>query len=300
MRKTDEMWPALPLAAWKKTRDTLHMYTQVVGKVRLKLAPPEPEFGQVPLYLTVRGLTTSPIPYQERTLAMDFDFIDHRLRIQESGGSTREIALAGQPVKEFYREVLGTLRELGMEVAITTSPSEVADPIPFPEDDRHATYDPEWAERFWRVLVQADMVFKEFRAPFRGRTTPVQFFWGTFDLALARYSGRPAEPPAGADPIRRRAMDAEEVAFGFWPGDDTFPEPAFYSYTYPKPAGIANASLQPAEALWSEKMGEFLLRYEDTRAARSPKEAILAFLESTYAAGADGLGWDRAMMEAPL
>jgi len=296
----EELWPALPLAAWKETRDTLHMYTQVVGKVRLKLAPPEPEFGQVPFYLTVRGLTTSPMPYRDRAFAIDFDFIDHQVRIQESDGASRGIPLVGQPVKEFYRQVIGTLKDLGAEVAITPTPSEVANPIPFPEDDRHASYDPEWARQFWRVLLQADTAFKEFRAPFRGKTTPVQFFWGTFDLSLARYCGRPAEPPPGADPIRRRAMDAEEVAFGFWPGDDAFPEPAFYSYTYPKSPGIENAPLRPSAARWSEKMGEFLLRYEEARTAESPRAAILTFLESTYAAGADGLQWDRATMEAPL
>jgi hypothetical protein len=295
-----EIWPALPLGAWKETRDTLHMYTQVVGKVRLKLAPMEPEWGQVPLYLTVRGLTTCPVPYEDRTFAIDFDFLDHQLRIEESGGGTRTIALAAQPVKEFYRLVMAALEELGIEVAITTTPSEVSNPIPFPEDDRHASYDPEWAQRFWRVLAQADTIFKEFRAPYRGRTSPVQFFWGTFDLALARYSGKPAEPPAGSDPIRRRAMDVEEVAFGFWPGDDAYPEPAFFSYTYPKPAGIEAAPLQPAGASWSPEMGEFLLPYEQVRQSGSPRAAILAFLESTYAAGANGLRWDRAALEAPV
>lgn len=296
----DESWPALPLAAWKETRDTLHMYTQVVGKVRLKLAPMEPEWGQTPLYLTVRGLTTSPVPYAGRTFAVDFDFFDHQLRVQVSDGQARAIALAGQPVKEFYRQVMAALKELGIEVAITTTPSEVSSPIPFPEDDRHATYDPEWAHRFWQLLARADTVFKEFRAPYRGRTTPVQFFWGTFDLSLARYSGRPAEPPPGADPIRRRAMDVEEVAFGFWPGDDGYPEPAFYSYTYPKPPGIEGALLRPAGAFWSDRMGEFLLNYEHARTSDSPRAAILAFLETTYAAGADGLRWDRDALEAPV
>jgi Family of unknown function (DUF5996) len=295
-----EVWPALPLGAWKETRDTLHMYTQVVGKVRLACAPMEPEWGQVPLYVTVRGLTTSPIPFGDRTFAIDFDFIGHQLRINDSEGAQRAIPLVARPVKEFYRLVMETLAELGIKVAITTTPSEVTNPIRFPEDDRHASYDPEWAHRFWRVLAQAHVVFKQFRAPYRGRTTPVQFFWGTFDLALTRYSGRPAEPPPGSDPIRRRAMDAEEVAFGFWPGDDAYPEPAFYSYTYPKPPGLEEAPLQPAGASWSAEMGEFLLPYEAVRQAEAPRAALLAFLESTYAVGANGLRWDRAALEAPL
>jgi hypothetical protein len=295
----EDGWPALPLAAWKETRDTLHMYTQVVGKVRLALAPMEPEWGQVPLYLTTRGLTTSPIPWGNGTFAIDFDFIDHHLRIDTSDGRRRALPLAPRPVAAFYQEVLQALGALGIDVSIWPVPTEIPDPIPFPEDTRHAAYDAAAAHRFWRVLSQVDSVFKAWRAPFRGRSSPVQFFWGTFDLAVARYSGRPAPPPPGSDPIRRRAMDAEEVAAGFWPGDDNFPEPAFYSYTYPKPPGIEAAALQPPAASWSAPLGEFLLRYEDVRHSPSPREAILAFLDSTYAAGADALRWDRAALEAP-
>jgi hypothetical protein len=293
-------WPALPYGEWRETRDTLHMYTQVVGKVRLAEAPMEPEWAQVPFYLTARGLTTSPIPWGEETFQIDFDFIDHQLRVDASDGGRRVLALEARPVAAFYEEVLRMLRSLGIEVSIWPTPTEIPEPIPFPEDTRHATYDPEAAHRFWRVLAQVDTVFKAWRAPFRGRSTPVQFFWGTFDLAVARYSGRRAEPPAGSDSIFRRAMDAEEVAMGLWPGDEKFPEPAFYSYTYPKPAGIETASLRPDGAFWSEAMGEFLLRYEDVRRAESPREAILAFLESTYEAGANALGWDRAAFEAPV
>src|SRR4051794_21479218 len=292
-----DAWPELPLAEWKPTRDTLHMYTQVVGKVRLALAPMEPQWAQVPLYVTARGLTTSPITYGPRTFEIDFDLVDHALDVVVSDGSRRRIPLVPRTVAAFYRELMDALRSLGVEVEVSTTPSEVPDPIPFPEDEVHADYDPLWANRFWRVLVQVDAVLREYRAGFRGRTTPVQFFWGTFDLACSRYSGRPATPPDGSDAIFRAAMNAEDVCSGFWPGDDRFPEPAFYSYTYPKPDGLERAAIRPPEAFWSEEIGEFLLRYADARAAESPRRAVLDFLESTYDAGASLGGWDRAALE---
>jgi len=290
--RRDDVWPALPLAEWKESRDTLHMYTQVVGKVRLALAPMEPQWAQVPLYLTSRGLTTSPIPLREDTFQIDFDFIDHELHIEVSDGGRFAMPLDGRPVADFYRDVIEALHSLDIEVDIWPTPTEIPTPIPFPEDTVHAAYDPTAVHRFWRLLVQIDTVFKAWHAQFRGRSSPVQFFWGTFDLAVARYSGRPAAPPPDSDPIRRRAMDSEEIASGFWTGDDNFPEPAFYSYTYPKPTGLESAPVRPAAAFWSDSMGEFLLRYEDVRNASSPREAILDFLDSTYEAGASLGNWD--------
>jgi hypothetical protein len=280
-----EAWPELPLAAWKPTLDTLHMYTQVVGKLRLALSPPEPEWAHVALYVTARGLTTSPIPYEERVFEVDFDFVDHAVEILVSDGSRRRIPLVPRSVAAFYAEFMEALRSLAIEVSISTTPSEVPHPIPFEQDEAHADYDAPWANRFWRVLVQADRVLKEYRARYGGRTTPVNFFWGSFDLACARYSGRRADPPPGSDVIFAGAMDAEEVCAGFWPGDERLPEPAFYSYTYPKPEGLERVSVRAPDAFWSDELGEFILRYDDARAAESPRAAVLEFLDSTYEAG---------------
>lgn len=285
------IWPALPLESWRASCDTLHMYVQIAGKVRLALSPPEPEWAHVAMYVTPRGLTTGPIPAGERTFQIDFDLIGHRLEIVESGGRSRAIDLVARPVREFYRLFMEALRQLDVAVRLWPMPVEVPDPIRFDRDDTHAAYDPEAVRRFAAVLVQADAALREHRAPFRRRHTPVQFFFGSFDVAYARFSGRPATPPRN-DVITAKAMDAQEICAGFWPGDDRFPEPAFWCYAYPKPPGAETMSVRPEAAFWSDAMGEFLLRYEDVRHAASPRAALRAFLESTFEGYARLAGWD--------
>jgi len=294
----EEMWPPLPLQAWKETRDTLHLWTQVVGKVRLALAPMEPQWAQVPLYVTSRGLTTSPIPCARRTFQIDFDLCAHELVIATSEARPLTIPLSPRSVASFHREVLYALHGLGCDVRISPKPSEIPDPIPFADDEVHRSYDREAVNRFFHVLSRVDIVMKEHRARFRGKASPVQFFWGSFDLAYSRFSGRPADPPPGADKIFRFAMDAEEVAFGFWPGDDRFLEPAFYAYTYPKPAAIEQAAIRPEAASWSQALGEHVLPYDAVRRAEDPRAAILEFLETYYRAGATLAGWDLATLDA--
>ncbi len=262
-----EPWPDLPLAAWKDTCDTLHLYTQVVGKVRQALTPREPDWGHIPLYVTAAGLTTSPIPLGDRVFQIDFDLVDHALEIAVGDGDRRVIPLAPRTVSAFHAEVLGTLRSLGIEVEISPRPSDIPDAIPFAADETHASYDPAWAHRFWQVLVRVDTVMKEHRAPNASRASPVHFFWGSFDLALTLFAGE------------------QQVACGFWPGDDRFPEAAFYAYTSPKPDGLESAAVRPDAAFWSPELGEFLLRYEDVRTAASPRDDLLAFFESTYEVG---------------
>ncbi|MEO6835944.1 MAG: DUF5996 family protein [Candidatus Tumulicola sp.] len=278
---TDNAWPALPLAGWRETCDTLHMHAQIVGKIRLALAPDEPQWAHVALYVTPLGLTSGPIPFKERSFQIDFDFVDHRVDIVVSDGQTRSIALVPRSVSEFYRLMMGALRELDLEVRIWPMPVEVSDPIRFDLDVTHASYDPEWAGRFHQVLVHVDAALREHRAPFRLRHTLVQFFFGTFDLAYARFSGRPATP-SHDDVITKNAMDAEEICVGFWPGDDRFPEPAFWCYAFPKPPGSEDLSVRPRAAFWSDSMGEFVIRYEDVRTADSPRDALREFFTSTF------------------
>jgi Family of unknown function (DUF5996) len=284
-------WPELPYDAWAPTMETLHMKLQVVGKVRLALTHREPQWANVPLYLTARGLTTTPL-WSGTGFGLDVDFIDHQVIIATHDGRIEHVALRARPVADFYQELMDRLRRLGIEVTITTMPSEVEDPIRFPEDEVHASYDPDWAHRFWRLLARVDLVLKEHRGRFRGRVTPVSFWWGTFDLAVARYSGRPTDPPPGADLIHRVGGDAEQCCVGFWPGNSRFKEPAFFAYAYPKPEGIERASLRPAEAAWNPAMGEFILPYEAVRRSRDPRQAILDFAESTFQAGAAAQRWD--------
>jgi hypothetical protein len=292
-----DAWPDIPYEAWRETKDTLHMYTQVIGKIRLALSPPEPQWAHVALYVTARGLTTGPVPFEDRVFQVDFDLIDHALSIASSDGGMHRIALVPRTVAEFYAMVMETLRSLGIDVRISVVPSEVPDPIPFPQDTVHASYDHGSVGRFWRALVQVDKALRVHRGSFLGRSSPVNFFWGTFDLAYTRYSGRPAEPPPGSGLIYRHSADAEQICAGFWPGDERFPRPAFYSYTYPKPDGLEGAEILPSSASWSDAIGEFLLPYDDVRAAQFPAADLFAFFESAYGAGAAMAGWDRRVLE---
>ena len=287
-----EIWPELPYSAWKDTLATLHMNLQIVGKVRLSLRSFEPQWGNVPLYLSSRGLTTTPMAYEGLIFEVVVDLIDHQVVIQTVRGETRRIALAARPVAEFYADFMSNLRALGIDAQFRPIPDEVEDPIPFAEDVVHRAYEPEWANRFWRVLAQVDLVLKDHRSRFRGRTSPVHFFWGTIDLALTRFSGRAVQPPPGSGLIRRLSADAEQICTGFWPGSEQFPRPAFFAYAYPKPDGIEKQAIEPREAAWSSDLGEFALPYEDVRKSASPRDAILRFFESTYAAGARLQGWD--------
>ena len=271
------------------------MYTQVIGKLRLALSPAEPEWGHVALYVTARGLTTGPVPYQDRVFQAEFDFIDHELTISASDGRVHRIALSPRPVADFYALVMRGLGSLGIDVRISTMPQEVPDPIPFPEDTVHASYDAASVTRFWRALVQVDSVLRAHRATFLGRSSLVNFFWGTFDLAYTRYSGRPAEPPPGAGIIFRLSADAEQICAGFWPGDARYPHPAFFSYAYPKPEGIERAKILPSAASWSDHIGEFLLDYDAIRSGPSPADDLKAFLRSTYQEAATLAGWDREL-----
>jgi hypothetical protein len=272
------------------------MNLQIVGKVRLALTPFEPQWANVPLYLSARGLTTTPMRYEGLIFQIDVDLIDHRVVINTTSGATRRVPLVARPVADFYADFMSNLSALGIDARFRPIPDEVSDPIPFAEDTRHATYEPEWANRFWRVLSQVDLVLKDHRSRFRGRTSPVHFFWGTFDLANTRFSGRGAEPPPGAGLIARRGADAELICAGFWPGDQQFPHAAFFSYAYPKPNGIDLEVIEPAEAGWSSDQREFILNYDEMRNSASPREAMLRFFETCYAAGARLQAWDPSLV----
>jgi Family of unknown function (DUF5996) len=294
---TPETWPALPLAEWQETKDTLHMWTQVVGKVRLALTPLVNHWWNVPLYVTARGLTTSDMHYRGESFEVDFDFIDHQLVVRRSDGATRGLPLAPRTVADFYREFMALLAGLGIEVEIWSTPVEVPDPIPFEQDVRHASYDPEYAHRFWRILSRAEKVFEEFRAGFIGKVSPVHFFWGSFDLAVTRFSGRRAPEREGADRITREAYSHEVISHGFWPGGGGVEDAAFYAYAAPEPPGLKEAPVRPAAASYNREMSEFILMYEDVRRGEAPEAALMEFLQSTYEAGADLAGWDRAALE---
>jgi Family of unknown function (DUF5996) len=296
-RETTERWPALPFDAWKDTCETLHMWTQIIGKVRLTLSPFENHWWHVPLYVTARGLTTSPIPFKTSIFEVDFDFIDHNLLIQTSDGTSKAMPLIPRPVADFYQEFMASLRALEIEVTINTLPSEVTNPIHCDLDYEHASYDPEYVNRFWRILSLTSTVMKRYRSQFLGKASPVQFYWGSFDLALTFFSGQRAPERPGADRLQREATSHEEISCGFWPGTDSFPEPAYYSYTSPSPQGLESSSLRPPEAFYSPQLGEFLLRYHDVRSADSPEQALLDFFQSTYEAGATQAQWDRAALE---
>lgn len=295
-----DTWPALPLASWQDSYAVLHMWTQVIGKIRLAQTPLVNHWWNVPLYVTTRGLTTSPVPYGERMFEIGFDFVGHRLLIETGEGRTEGFALKAYSVAEFYRRTMDALRALGIEVDIRTTPSEVPDPVPFERDER-AAYDPAAVNRFWRILLQSARVMSDFRAGFLGKASPVHFFWGSFDLAATRFSGREAPPHPGVpgmpDRITREAYSHEVSSAGFWPGGGPYPEPAFYAYAYPEPPGFRAHPVRPAEAFYSEQAGEFILPYEAVRRSPDPDATLLAFLEDSYVAAAEHGGWDRAALE---
>ena len=290
-------WPALPLEAWADTCATLHMWTQIVGKIRLALAPPVNHWWHVTFAVTPRGLTTRAMPYGGGSFEIRFDFIDHQLRIETSDGASRTLALAPQSVAEFYTRVVALLRELGITVRIWPMPVEVPSPVRFDRDHGHKSYDAGWVTQWWRVLLQADDVLREFRSEFIGKCSPVHFFWGSFDLAVTRFSGRPAPEREGADRMTREAYSHEVISVGFWPGSVGVSDAAFYAYAAPEPPGFKTAKAAPAAAFYSRDLGEFLLKYEDMRTAPSPRAALLDFARSTYDAGASLGQWDRPALE---
>jgi hypothetical protein len=298
----EHIWPSLDYPAWRETCATLQLWTQIVGKIRLALGPWINHSWGVTLYVTSRGLTTSLIPYGARAFEIEFDFNRHELQIITAEGDERELILQPQSVASFYREIMSKLRELGIEVHIGMKPNETLEAIPFDRDEKHAAYDLEYANRFWRVLLQADRVFKEFRSRFCGKCSPVHFFWGSFDLAVTRFSGRPAPPHPGGiphlpDAITREAYSQEVSSLGFWPGNDQIPTPLFYSYAYPSPDGFVDAKVKPAAASFHPQLREFVLPYDEVRRAESPGDAILDFAQSTYDAASTLAKWDRAAFE---
>jgi hypothetical protein len=296
-----EAWPSLPYAPWRKTCATLHMWTQIVGKVRLAHATPVNHWWHVPLYLSCRGLTTSAIPYDGRFFAIEFDFIAHRVAIETSDGTLDSFPLVPCSVADFYRELMGKLRALGLATRIWTMPVEIADPIPFETDTAHCDYDRASAERFWRALLAASRTFSAFRGKFLGKVSPVHFFWGSFDLAVTRFSGRLAPPHAGVPNVSlgvvREAYSHEVSSCGFWPGGPGMEQPIFYSYAYPQPEGFGERPVRPDAAFYSRDFGEFILPYDAVCTAAAPDETLLAFLQSTYDAAAILAGWDRADLE---
>jgi hypothetical protein len=290
-------WPALPLAGWADTCATLHMWTQVVGKVRLALAPPVNHWWHITLATTARGLTTSPMPYGPGTLEIAFDFVDHRLRLETSDGRSRTIALEPRTVADFYREFVQALRELEVAVRIWPTPVEVPAPIRFDQDVQHHSYDRDAVERWWQALLDVDVVLKEFRGRFLGKCSPVHFFWGSFDHAVTRFNGRRAPERPDADAMTREAYSHEVISAGFWPGSGALQEAAFYAYAAPEPPGFKTAHIGPRAAFYSADFNEFVLKYEDVRTAASPRDALMEFLQTTYEAGATLANWDRQELE---
>jgi hypothetical protein len=304
-RSQSSDWPELPFDQWSETAATLHMWSQIAGKIRLRQTPWTNHSWHVTLYPTARGLTTSPIAQGGRVFQIDFDLVDHQLVLQTVEGVRRLIPLDSRPVSEFYTAVFDNLKDLGLDVRIHPTPSEMVDVVAFDQDTKPRSYDPEYANRFWRALIQVDRVFKEFRSRFIGKCSPVHFFWGALDLAVTRFSGREAPPhPAGIpnfpDWVAREAYSHEVSSAGFWPGGGGIDYPAFYSYAYPAPDGFAEAKVKPAEAVWSSTLREFLLPYDAVRTASSPDDYLLEFLQSTYEAAADLAKWDRAALEREL
>jgi hypothetical protein len=301
-RAQAEIWPALPYDAWNDTCATLQLWTQIVGKIRLAKTPWTNHSWHVTLYVTSRGLTTSPIPDDGRAFEIDFDFVDHALLIRTSEGAARQLALEPRSVADFHDALIAALAEVGIRVGIHGRPNEVANSIPFREDREHAAYDADYAQRFWRVLLQVDRVLKQFRTRFLGKVSPVHFFWGSFDHAVTRFSGRKAPPHPGGipnlpDAITREAYSHEVSSAGFWPGGGAIDYPAFYSYAYPTPAGFAATPVRPKAAFFHEQLGEFILPYDAVRSAQDPDALLLDFLQTTYEAAANAADWDRAALE---
>jgi hypothetical protein len=300
--QNNQTWPPLPFSEWQETAATLHMWTQIVGKIRMESTPWTNHSWHVTLYLTARGLTTSPIPHGTRTFEILFDFIAHELRIDTSDGVQRSMKLQPRSVAEFYRELVDTFRDLAIPVQINLIPNEIENPIPFDRDEQHRSYDADYANRFWRVLVQADRVFKEFRARFCGKCSPVHFFWGSFDLAVTRFSGRQAPPHPGGiphlpDAVAREAYSQEVSSLGFWPGNAAIPTPIFYSYAYPQPPGFAESEIKPESATYHAQLREWTLPYDSVRTAEAPDDLLLQFAQSTYDAASLLAKWDRAALE---
>jgi len=298
-------WPELPYAAWKDTCETLHLWTQVVGKVRLALTPWLNHSWHVTLHVTARGLGTPPIAHQDRHFTIEFDFIDHVLWLRTSDGHFRQLMLKSMTVAEFYADVMVALRELGIDVHINEMPNEIPGAVPFPDDRTHASYDRDFAQKFWRVLLSSHEVFSHFRTGFLGKVSPVHFFWGSFDLAVTRFSGRRAPPHPGGvpnlpDAVAREAYSHEVSSAGFWPGGGPIDYAAFYSYAYPAPDGFAATPVRPAQAHFSKELGEFILPYDAVRTAADPRQTLMDFLQSTYAAAADNGKWNRAELECAL
>jgi hypothetical protein len=296
-------WPSLSLAEWRDTCATLHLWSQIIGKIRLTLAPPLNHWWHVTLYVTSRGLTTSVMPHHDRALQIDFDFVDHRLEVAASDGQTRSIPLRAMAVADFYDSVMGALDSMGAPVSIWPVPVEIPDPIlPFPEDRVHASYDPEYANRFWRLLLRSDRTLNRFRGRFLGKSSPSHFFWGGCDLASTRFSGRTAPPHPGGFPnvplrVMREAYSHEVWSAGFWPGGGALDDAAFYAYAYPEPAGFSEARVDPDPAYYHGELREFILPYEAVHRSGDPDEMLLRFLQSTYEAAADNAAWDRAALE---
>jgi hypothetical protein len=294
-----DCWPALPLDAWRDTLATLHMYTQIIGKVRLALTPVVNHWWNVPLYVTARGLTTSRIPCSDSSFELWFDFLRHQLVLETCDGVLKTLPLAPRPVADFYQEVMSMLHAAGIAIKIWRTPVEIPNPIAFDEDRIHGSYDPAAVERFWRVLLSVDTVFQQFRSEFQGKSSPVHFFWGSFDLAVSRFSGRRAPDRPGADAVTREAYSHEVSSVGFWPGGGDIRGAAFYSYTVPEPEGLKTAPVCPEAAHYHPVLGEFLLMYDDLRATPAPAAALLDFCRSTYEAGATLGNWDRQSLERP-
>ena len=293
----DERWPPLPLAEWAATRDTLHMWTQIVGKLKVELSPFQNQLWQTALHLTARGLTTQPLPVAGGVFQADFDFIDHHLALVSSDGGRKSIPLYPRSVAHFYDQTMACLEALGIDVHLDTIPQELPDPIPLDQDTVHDSYDPHAVNRWWRIQTSSARVMWEHRAWFRGKASPVHWYWGSFDLSATRHSGQPAEPPPAGGYLMRVAEDEENWAAGFWPGSGPVDYPAFYAYVYPQPDGLPRAHIEPEAAFWSAEMRELILPYDAVRTAADPEATLMRFLQSSYVAGADLAGWDRERLE---
>ena len=293
---TGTEWPALPYEEWSDTLDTLHMVLQILGKVRVALSPKEPEWAHITLSVTARGLTTGPVPSNVGLFDVEADLLHHEVVVRTADGEEERVPLRARPVAEFWTDFLAALRKLGVDVELSPEAQEVPDPIPFPDDTTHASYDPEAATRFWRTLTVIDAVFESYRADYQGKVSRVQLFWGHADLNVTRFSGEPCTPPAGAGLLDRKSYEDEQVSAGWWPGDASFRKPAFYAYAYPKPDGIEDADLGVPGAAWDADLGEFILDYDVVRQSPSPEAALRAFLDAAYAACATRANWDPRLL----